>query len=226
MNQCGYHFTVLAAMIKMSISAIDENKKILYGLNLLLILCMTMPLPVTTKNEESFDLAYLENIRVEVDGITEKLERFYHDINDDKQKFRSKYYEFDEGGFTHVPFPDMKQQHEYLKLLKEFLRRIQASTSSTVEKLAGLGRSFLMYNELLEAIEGSADRVLKAATHRTLAATRQIPFQDEARKYLKIMLNLYADEEFVSENESTRNGIKETINLISSESIDTSFWIT
>ena len=133
MNQCGYHFTVLAAMIKMSISAIDENKKILYGLNLLLILCMTMPLPVTTKNEESFDLAYLENIRVEVDGITEKLERFYHDINDDKQKFRSKYYEFDEGGFTHVPFPDMKQQHEYLKLLKEFLRRIQASTSSTVE---------------------------------------------------------------------------------------------
>ena len=226
MNQCGYHFTVLAAMIKMSISAIDENKKILYGLNLLLILCMTMPLPVTTKNEESFDLAYLENIRVEVDGITEKLERFYHDINDDKQKFRSKYYEFDEGGFTHVPFPDMKQQHEYLKLLKEFLRRIQASTSSTVEKLAGLGRSFLMYNELLEAIEGSADQVLKAATRRTLAATRQIPFQDEARKYLKIMLNLYADEEFVSENESTRNGIKETINLISSESIDVSYTIT
>ena len=213
-------------MIKMSISAIDENKKILYGLNLLLILCMTMPLPVTTKNEESFDLAYLENIRVEVEGITEKLERFYHDINDDKQKFRSKYYEFDEGGFTHVPFPDMKQQHEYLKLLKEFLRRIQASTSSTVEKLAGLGRSFLMYNELLEAIEGSADQVLKAATRRTLAATRQIPFQDEARKYLKIMLNLYADEEFVSENESTRNGIKETINLISSESIDVSYTIT
>ena len=213
-------------MIKMSISAIDENKKILYGLNLLLILCMTMPLPVTTKNEESFDLAYLENIRVEVDGITEKLARFYHDINDDKQKFRSKYYEFDEGGFTHVPFPDMKQQHEYLKLFKEFLRRIQASTSSTVEKLAGLGRSFLMYNELLEAIEGSADQVLKAATRRTLAATRQIPFQDEARKYLKIMLNLYADEEFVSENESTRNGIKETINLISSESIDVSYTIT
>ena len=226
MNQCGYHFTVLAAMIKMSISAIDENKKILYGLNLLLILCMTMPLPVTTKNEESFDLAYLENIRVEVDGITEKLERFYHDINDDKQKFRSKYYEFDEGGFTHVPFPDMKQQHEYLTLLKEFLRRIQASTSSTVEKLAGLGRSFLMYNELLDAIEGGSDRVLKAATHRTLAAARQIPFQDEARKYLKIMLNLYADEEFVSENESTRNGIKETINLISSESIDVSYTIT
>ena len=190
-------------MIKMSISAIDENKKILYGLNLLLILCMTMPLPVTTKNEESFDLAYLENIRVEVDGITEKLERFYHDINDDKQKFRSKYYEFDEGGFTHVPFPDIKQQHEYLKLLKEFLRRIQASTSSTVEKLAGLGRSFLMYNELLEAIEGSANRVLKAATQRTLAAAHQIPFQDEARKYLKIMMNLYADKEFVSENEKS-----------------------
>ena len=184
----------------MSISAIDENKKILYGLNILLILCMSMPLPVSTQNEESSNTAYLENIRVEVDGITEKLEKFYHDINDDKQKFRSKYYEFDEGGFTHVPFPDIKQQHEYLKLLKEFLRRIQASTSSTAEKLAGLGRSFLMYNELLEAIEGSADRVLKAATQRTLAASRQIPFQDEARKYLKIMMNLYADKKFVSEN--------------------------
>ena len=210
----------------MSISPIDGNKKILYGLNILLILCMAMPLSVTTQNEESFDVAYLENMRVEVDGITETLARFYHDINDDKQKFRSKYYEFDEGGFTHVPFPDIKQQHEYLGLLKEFLRRIQASTSSTDEKLAGLGRSFLMYNELLEAIEGSADRVLEAATERTLAAAHQIPFQDEARKYLKIMLNLYADEDFVSENESTRNGIKETINLISSESIDVRFWIT
>ena len=210
----------------MSISPIDGNKKTLYGLNILLILCMAMPLSVTTQNEESFDIAYLENMRVEVDGITEKLARFYHDINDDKQKFRSKYYEFDEGGFTHVPFPDIKQQHEYLGLLKEFLRRIQASTSSTDEKLAGLGRSFLMYNELMEAIEGSADRVLEAATERTLAAAHQIPFQDEARKYLKIMLNLYADEDFVSENESTRNGIKETINLISSESIDVRFWIT
>ena len=210
----------------MSISPNDGNKKTLYGLNILLILCMAMPLSVTTQNEESFDIAYLENMRVEVDGITEKLARFYHDINDDKQKFRSKYYEFDEGGFTHVPFPDIKQQHEYLGLLKEFLRRIQASTSSTDEKLAGLGRSFLMYNELLEAIEGSADRVLEAATERTLAAAHQIPFQDEARKYLKIMLNLYADEDFVSENESTRNGIKETINLISSESIDVRFWIT
>ena len=210
----------------MSISPIDGNKKTLYGLNILLILCMAMPLSVTTQNEESFDVAYLENMRVEVDGITETLARFYHDINDDKQKFRSKYYEFDEGGFTHVPFPDIKQQHEYLGLLKEFLRRIQASTSSTDEKLAGLGRSFLMYNELLEAIEGSADRVLEAATERTLAAAHQIPFQDEARKYLKIMLNLYADEDFVSENESTRNGIKETINLISSESIDVRFWIT
>ena len=210
----------------MSISAIDENKKTLYGLNILLILCMSMPLFVATQNEESSNIAYLENIRIEVDGITEKLERFYHDINDDKQKFRSKYYEFDEGGFTHVPFPDIKQQHEYLKLLKEFLRRIQASTSSTAEKLAGLGRSFLMYNELLEAIEGSADRVLKAATQRTLAASRQIPFQDEARKYLKIMMNLYADEEFISENESTRSGIKETINLISSESINVRLWIT
>ena len=212
--------------MNMSISPIDGNKKTLYGLNILLILCMAMPLSVTTQNEESFDIAYLENMRVEVDGITEKLARFYHDINDDKQKFRSKYYEFDEGGFTHVPFPDIKQQHEYLGLLKEFLRRIQASTSSTDEKLAGLGRSFLMYNELLEAIEGSADRVLEAATERTLAAAHQIPFQDEARKYLKIMLNLYADEDFVSENESTRNGIKETINLISSESIDVRFWIT
>ena len=201
----------------MAILVIEENQKILYGLNVLLILCMTMPSAVATQNEESSNIAYLENVRVEVDGITEKLASFYHDINDNKQKLRSKYYEFDEGGFTHVPFPDIKPQHEYLKLLLEFLRRIQASTSGTVEKLAGLGRSFLMYNELLEAIEGSADRVLKAATERTLAAARQIPFQDEARKYLKIMLNLYSDEEFVSENESTRNGIKETINLISSE---------
>ena len=75
-------------------------------------------------------------------------------------------------------------------------------------KLAMLGKGFQMYNELLDAIEAGADRVLAPSHYQPLIEARQNTLEEKMRQYLTMMLKLYADEDFISENKSDRDGIQ------------------
>jgi hypothetical protein len=148
------------------------------------------------------------------------LESIYYEINVDNPNIRSKFYDFHGGEFKHLPFFDIETQHTYFPILQNFVDWIKDDSPFEKSKLSRLGKCFLMYNELLEAMEDNADKILGSSVHPALIEFRKLPFQNAARHYLKMIMSVYADEDFMLQNESTRHGIQMAIRQLSSKHIN------
>ena len=64
-----------------------------------------------------------------------------------------------------------------------------------------MGQRFIMYNELLEAIEKDADEILESSS----TFNRQHINEKESRYFLKMVLKLFVEEDFYAENLTNRD---------------------
>ena len=168
-------------------------------------------------NENSAIVTEIQNDIAQTEIIIDNLAMVYDDLNGDESNIRSGYYKFDDGNFDHISFFDLNEQKDYIKILSKFVGWIQSQNpvQAQIEGLASLGRNFLMYNELLEAFEDAANEILSTSSHPELMNTLKLPSEVKARKYLKMVMNLLGDEEYISENEATRHGIKLSVRQMS-----------
>ena len=158
---------------------------------------------------------YLQEFIVEIENQIENLDELFNDLNTDIPSIRSKYSGFDYEDVENVRFFDVDKQLEYLKLFQVFIDLIHKEEIAEPKIMARLGQGFVMYNELVEAIENDANKILKSSSYSILS--HPSIEEKEAAVYLKMVLKLFTDEQFYSEDALTRHGIQSAVSKISSK---------
>ena len=157
----------------------------------------------------------LSGALAQIENVIKELAEWYDNLTNDKPSVRSRYYGFNHKDLENVNFLNMGTQSSYLRVLHKFVELIHHEVIPEPKMMIKLGHRFLVYNELLEAIEHDADKILKSSSQSIFA--RQSISEKEPRQFLKMVLKLFAEEDFYSENLANRQGIQSAMSQISSE---------
>ena len=191
----------------------------LFNTKVLLVMYVYLIVNVFNDGKISINIDLEDNIR-KTENIIENLTGFYDELNVDNPGIRSKYYDFHGWEFKHLPFFNIETQLTYFPILQNFVDWVNDDSPFEKSKLSRLGQCFLLYNDLLEAIEDNADAILASSIYPALVEFRKLPFQNAARHYLKMIMSVYGDEDFMSQSKSARHGIQMYINELSSKHIN------
>ena len=170
----------------------------------------------TNENYAKDHIVDLHEAIVQIENLIEELSKWCDNLNNARPSIRSKYYGFSYGNEGSLNFLDVKRQRNYLQLLMRFIEVIHSKTISDSKMMQKMGQRFIMYNELLEAIEKDADEILRSSSISIF--TRQVIAEKESRYFLKMALKLFLEEDFYAENLTNRQGIQSAIIHISSKS--------
>ena len=157
----------------------------------------------------------LSGALAQIENVIKELAEWYDNLTNVKPSVRSRYYGFDHKDLENVNFLNMGTQSTYLQVLQKFVKLIHREVIPEPKLMIKLGHRFLVYNELLEAIENDANKILKSSSQSIFA--RQSISEKEPRQFLKMVLKLFAEEDFYSENLANRQGIQSAMSQISSE---------
>ena len=171
---------------------------------------------LTTNENYAKDYIFdLHEAIVQIENLIEELSKWCDNLNNARPSIRSKYYGFSYGNEGSLNFLDVKRQRNYLQLLIRFIEVIHSKTISDSKMMQKMGQRFIMYNELLEAIEKDADEILRSSSISIF--TPQVIAEKESRYFLKMALKLFLEEDFYAENLTNRQGIQSAIVHISSK---------
>ena len=170
---------------------------------------------VTTENYAKDENFNLPEAIVQIENLIDELSKWYNYLNNAGQNIRSKYHGFGYENERSSNFLDVKKQRNYLQLLMRFVEVIHNETISDPKMMKKMGQQIIMYNELLEAIEKDADEILESSSISLF--TRQFVNEKESRYFLKMVLKLFAEEDFYAENLTNRQGNQSAIVQISSK---------
>ena len=162
----------------------------------------------------------LDETILKLDSLIDSLAEFYGDPYSDTG-LQSRYLipTEDDTGSSMALF-NFAEQRVYFLLLEKYLLWMKRSVQMDAKKMAKLGQGFQMYNELLDAIESDADKLLRSSTYPSLVVARNDPNVKRMREYLRMIMQLFSDEEFHSEMKDTRTKIIMTIREISGRLFD------
>ena len=170
---------------------------------------------VSTENYAKDEQFNLHEAIIKIENLIEELSKWYVNLNNARPNIRSKYYGFTYANDGNSNFLDVRKQKNYLQLLMRFIEVIHKETISDPKVTKKMGQQFIMYNELLEAIEKDADEVLETSSISIF--TRQFINEKESRYFLKMVLKLFVEEDFYAENLTNRQGNEYAVVQISSK---------
>ena len=147
---------------------------------------------------EDFDF---QEAIVQMENLIEELSKWYNNLKNARLNIRSKYYGFSYLNERDSNFLDIKKQRNYLQLLMRFIESIHEETISDSKMMREMGQRFIMYNELLEAIEKDTDEILESSS----TFNRLLINEKESRYFLKMVLKLFVEEDFYAENLTNRD---------------------
>ena len=170
---------------------------------------------VTTENYARDEKFNPHEAIMQIENLIEELAEWYEKLNNARTNIRSKYHRFTYGNGLNSNFWDVKKQRNYLQLFMGFIEVIHKETISDPKMMKKMGQQFIMYNELLEAIEKDADEILGSSSISIF--TRQFINEKESRYFLKMVLKLFVEEDFYAENLTNRKRNESAIVQISSK---------
>ena len=154
--------------------------------------------------DEDFNL---QEAIVKMENFIDELSKWHENLKNARLNIRSKYYGFNYSNEKGSNFLDIKKQRSYLQLLMKFIEVIHEKTISDSKMMKEMGHRFIMYNELLEAVEKDADEILEASS----IFNRQLIDEKVSRNFLKMVLKLFVDEDFYAENLTNRHELQSAI---------------
>ena len=175
---------------------------------------------LTNNNNNDSGVIDLGETMFKLDSIIDNLADFYGDPDSDTG-LQSRYLiPTEDDTVSSMALFNVTEQKLYFTLLEKYLQWMKSSAEMDAKKMAMVGQSFQMYNELLDAIEADADELLGSSTYPNLVLARNDPNVDRMREYLRMVMQLFSDEKFHSEMKDTRTKIIRTIREISGIRVD------
>ena len=148
----------------------------------------------------------LEDTISQIDLMIDNLTRFY-DESETKSQFQPWHKTQTDEEINDIPLFNLAEKRSYLDLFAQFFEWVsnpRYSHENNVKKLAQVGTSFLMYNELLNAIDESAEEVLITSRYPQLVMAQTDTTSTKIRDYTLRILKLYSDYNFLNEEYTTR----------------------
>ena len=184
--------------------------RLIFVLHLIIIIGATLVTTENYANEETFNL---HEAIVQMENLIEELSKWRDNLNNARLNIRSKYYGFSYANQRDSNDLDVKKQRSYLRLLIQFIEVIHEKTMLDSKMMKEMAQRFIMYNELLEAIEKDADEILESSS----IFNHQLINEKESRYFLKMVLKLFVDKDFYAENLTNRHGNQSAIVHVSSK---------